>query len=245
MTSELDLHHLAAAYALDALDADERMEFEAHYHDCAVCSQDVSDFRSTLAAMAELTVATPPADTKARVLQQIATTRQLSPRVAARTLTASPTRRPWLLAAAAALLVFVATTAFVVGRGSQTDDVFAAQLEQVLAEPDVRLVDLPATSDTTAGHVRVVWSATSGQAAVIGDGLSAPDEGLVYELWLIDDSGPIAAQLLDGAADGEVRRIIPLAGASGAETPVKWGITIEVAAGSATPHGDVLFLGDA
>ncbi len=236
MSSELDLHHLAAAYALDALDADERVAFEAHYHDCDVCSQDVRDFRSTVAALGELSVTAPPADLKARVLQQVAVTRQLSPRVATRTIAA--TRRPSLLAAAAAVLLIVATTAFVVGRGSQSDDAFASQLEQVLAEPDVRMVDLAPMSSDTPGHIRVAWSATTGQAAVLADGLLAPADGSVYELWLIDESGALATQMLDAADGGDVRRILNLDG-----TPLKWGITIEPAGGSVVATGELLFLG--
>ena len=243
MSSELDLHHLAAAYALDALDADERIAFEAHYHDCAVCSQDVGDFRATVAALGDLSVTAPPAELKARVLMQVATTRQLSPVVGIRSI--APRRRPSLLAAAAAVLLIVATTAFVVGRGSQTDDAFAAQLEQMIAQPDVRVVDLVATGNGTTGngttgHIHVAWSPTMQQAAVIGDGLPSPSDGSVYELWLIDASGPRATQLLDSADGGDVRRILSLTG-----TPMKWGITIEPAAGSATPTGEILFLADA
>ena len=239
MSSDLDLHHLAAAYALDALDPDERIAFEAHYHDCHVCSHDVRDFRSTLAAIGELSVTTAPADLKARVLEHVAATRQLSPRVATRTLASAPTRRPSLLAAAAALVLLVGATAFMVGRGSQSDDAFASQLEQVLAEPDARIVDLTATSATTTGHIRVAWSATTGQAVVSGDGLSSPSDGSVYELWLIDDSGPVPTEMLDAAAGGEVRRVLTMTG-----TPIKWGITIEPEAGSASPTGEILFLGD-
>lgn len=240
MSSDLDLHHLAAAYALDALDADERIAFEAHYHDCHVCSHDVRDFRSTLAAIGELSVTTPPADMKARVLEQVAATRQLSPRVAPRTLASAPTRRPSLLAAAAALVLLVGATAFMVGRGSQTDDAFASQLEQVLAEPDVQMLDLTAMSATTEGRVRVAWSASAGRAVVIGDGLSSPSDGSVYELWLLDDSGAVPTQMLDPANGGEVRRILSMTG-----NPIKWGITIEPEAGSASPTGEILFLGDA
>ena len=210
-----------------------------HCHDCHVCSQDVRDFRVTVAALGELSVIAPPAELKAQVLQQVATTRQLSPIVATRTI--APARRPSLLAAAAAVLLIVATTAFVVGRGSQNDDAFAAQLEQVMAEPDVQMVELTATSAGTIGHIHVAWSPGTQRAAIIGDGLMSPNDGSVYELWLIDETGPIAMQLLDAADGGDVRRI--LSGMPG--NPVKWGITIEPKAGSATPTGEVLFLGNA
>lgn len=236
--SNLDLHHLAAAYALDALEPDERMAFEAHYHDCDICTGDVVNFRATLAALGELSAAAPPAELRARVLQQVAQTRQLSPRVIPWT----PRRRPSWLAAAASVVLIVATTAFFVGRDSNTGDAFAEQLEQVLAEPDVRVVDLAATSGGT-GHIRVAWSAGMSQAAVIGSDLPAPAAGSVYELWLIADSGPIPMRMLDGADEGELRRILSMPGSDG--TPLRWGITIEPEAGSASPTGEILFLADA
>lgn len=240
MSPNLDLHHLAAAYALDALDVDERIAFEAHYHDCDVCSHDVGHFRSTLAALGELSVVAAPDDLKARVLQQVSVTRQLSPRLATRNVRSTPRRRPMLLAAAAAaLLVLVASTAFIVGRDTQNDDAFASELEQVMAQPDVQIVDLAATSATTAGHVRIAWSATARRAAVIADGLHTPEDGSVYELWMIDDSGAVPTRMLDAADGGDVRRILGMPGA-----PVKWGITIEPKAGSASPTGEILFLAD-
>ena len=41
--TEIDVHHLAAAYALDALDDRERMAFEGHYGSCEVCHTDVQE----------------------------------------------------------------------------------------------------------------------------------------------------------------------------------------------------------
>ena len=43
----MDIHHLAAAYVLDALDPRERDEFETHYGACDVCRDDVVAFRRT------------------------------------------------------------------------------------------------------------------------------------------------------------------------------------------------------
>jgi anti-sigma factor RsiW len=64
--SDIDIHHLSAAYALDALDARERAAFEAHYPSCDVCRADVLDFRSTLAVVAEAEAVAPPADLRRR-----------------------------------------------------------------------------------------------------------------------------------------------------------------------------------
>ena len=50
MTSEL--HHLAGAYALDALEESERAAFEQHLASCDWCTVEVADFRATAAVLA-------------------------------------------------------------------------------------------------------------------------------------------------------------------------------------------------
>ena len=50
--SGIDIHQLAAAYALDAVDERERAEFEAHYPTCPVCRPEVAGFRETLSQVA-------------------------------------------------------------------------------------------------------------------------------------------------------------------------------------------------
>ena len=51
MTNE-DLHELAAPYALDALSADEREEFEAHLHECERCRDELASLQETVGALA-------------------------------------------------------------------------------------------------------------------------------------------------------------------------------------------------
>src|SRR3954451_1919550 len=77
--SDIDVHHLAAAYALDALDRHEREAFEAHYDKCDVCRSDVMEFRETMAHVAGSLASPPPPSLKDRVMADIAVTRQLSP----------------------------------------------------------------------------------------------------------------------------------------------------------------------
>ena len=50
--SDIDIHQLAAAYALDAVDERERAEFEAHYPTCPICRPEVAGFRETLSQVA-------------------------------------------------------------------------------------------------------------------------------------------------------------------------------------------------
>ena len=76
-----DVHHLAAAYALDALDADERAMFETHLEGCEACRADVADFAGVAGELATATAATPPSGLRDAVLSDIAQTRQERPAV--------------------------------------------------------------------------------------------------------------------------------------------------------------------
>ena len=55
-----DIHALSGAYAVDALDDDERTEFEQHLAVCAECRAEVASFRETAALIAETQAETPP-----------------------------------------------------------------------------------------------------------------------------------------------------------------------------------------
>ncbi len=77
MTAEI--HTLAGAYALHALDDDERVLFEAHLAECPACDQEVRELEATAARLGGLLRELPPPDLKARVLAQIDATRQHPP----------------------------------------------------------------------------------------------------------------------------------------------------------------------
>lgn len=71
------MHEDAVAYALTALDAAERAEFEAHLEHCVVCQQEVAEFCETAAELSFLTQATPPPTVRANVLATIRNLPQL------------------------------------------------------------------------------------------------------------------------------------------------------------------------
>ncbi len=237
--NDSDIHHLAAAYALDALDLDERAHFEAHYHDCEICVTDVIDFRAALAELANAHHEAPPAGLRADVMAKIVETRQLSPRVAARQSTRT---RPWsgrgrqfamISTAVAASTVLAVGGGFVVGRSDGNPyNVAAADL---LARDDTRVVDLKGEGE---GRFRVTWSPSANKAVVTADQLADPGDGQAYELWLIDETGPHPLQLLDDASDGDIRRVIDI-GDDGSQL----GVTVEQDEGSPTPTGPILFAG--
>jgi anti-sigma factor RsiW len=56
-----DMHALAGAYALDALDGAERDRFERHLRRCRACESELRGFAATAAALGVAAAAEPPA----------------------------------------------------------------------------------------------------------------------------------------------------------------------------------------
>lgn len=241
-----DLHHLAAAYSLDALDDDERAEFEAHLPTCDMCRDEVAEFRETVGHLSAATAAVPPADLKARVMTDVADTRQESPIVTssdgqdgqvADVVDLSASRRRispvGVLAAAAAVILLVVGTVAIVGGGDTND------LDAVLSAPDAVVTSLDTTEAAGAGSVRVVWSAERDEVAVFASDLADPGAGKAYALWLLGADGtPVPAGLFtpdDGSIEPTVFEVDDIDSGG-------WGITIEPDSGSDAPTTDILFL---
>lgn len=232
--SDVEIHELGAAYALDALDASERAAYEAHFTTCAICRGQVAEHRETAAALAMLTTSAPAPDLRARVLAEVAHTRQLAPR-AAPVVTLAERRRPgWttMLAAAAAVALIAVGAVLVAGRG---DASFNEQVAAMMDDPASRMAEL----DGPAGAFKVVWD--DAHVAVLGDALPEPEGGLRYELWMIDAAGAHPMGLLDEAADGGVRRMLDVPPDMAADG---WGVTLEPASGSSTPTLPILYQAD-
>ncbi len=231
-----DLHHLAAAYALNALDDVERRAFEAHYPTCSICAAEVVDYRETAAHLAESSSVAPPDDLKARIMAEIGETRQIAPLVPDRVVDLAerkrrnqPRQRVLALVAAA----IVAAVGFVgglqlAGSGDDSDAVFLA----------ADSITLPLDGDQ--GTARVVWSTSEDRAVLVASGLGDPGDGKAYELWLIDDDGANPTGLFTPDGDGIVQIELPLDGRS----PAAWGITVEPEAGSDQPTEPILFIGE-
>lgn len=243
-SNDIDIHHLGAAYALDALDERERMAFEAHYPSCEVCRADVVAFRATLTQVAAAQSTVPPASMKARVMAEVAQTRQLSPLLPDRVSDLAERRRRRqrtvgsVLAAAAAIVLFVAGVAVL--RGGDESPTYATALAEVMESPDAKLVTLAAGDSSVAGTVKVAFSADGERAVLIGDGLAAAPDGSAYELWLIAGGVPQPMNVLQQTDDGTLRAVVDIA-----DAPEAWGVTIEPEGGSPAPTGEILFLGTA
>jgi anti-sigma factor RsiW len=78
MTTD-DAHDLTAAYALDALDREEREAFRRHCADCPGCAGETARQQEAATWLALAAARTPPTPLKVRVLAEAARTPQLPP----------------------------------------------------------------------------------------------------------------------------------------------------------------------
>ena len=109
-----DLHTLAGAYALDALDDIERAAFARHLAECEACAAEVAEFGEATMGVSVLVDVVPSVALRGRVLAEIGRTRQVAPgRPAASVRVGRPGRR-WRRIAAGA----VAASVIAVGAGA-------------------------------------------------------------------------------------------------------------------------------
>jgi anti-sigma-K factor RskA len=228
-----DLHHLAAAYALDALDPDERLAFESHYPSCELCAREVLEFRETSAVLAGGVATAPPPELRSRVMDQIGRTRQLSPLPSAQVVDMASRRRirPLLLGAAAAAVLFV--VGGVLGlllANSDTDGV-----DDVVAAPDAIVTSL----DGDAGDMQIVWSPDRQQVALFASDMAEPPPEQTYQLWFLLEDGVVSAGTFEPSEDGTVRTLLDVEDIDGEG----WGITVEPDGGLEQPTGELVLSG--
>ena len=208
-----DLHHLAAAYALDALEPDERRAFEAHLPTCEICAADVRDHRETAAHLADSLAVPPPPEVRGRVLAEIGTTRQLPAWVPDQL--AARRRRRWAILATAAAVAAFALVSVAVLRGPSGDGV-----REVMEATDAVVRPLSASSD---GSMTVIWSMSEGRAVVVGRGLAAPGDRQTYELWQLSADGAHPAGLFAPDGEGAVTEVFDHGRAEAMAAPAQAG----------------------
>ncbi|MFB6839883.1 anti-sigma factor domain-containing protein [Streptomyces sp. NPDC056361] len=191
-----DIHALAGAYALDALDAEETNAFTRHLTQCEACRRDVADFHATTARLATATAKEAPAALKQRTLDAIDGVRQLPPRLNAPPTTslAHRLRRKALPLGLAASLVAAASFAGLAAWQHQQAHQAEQQTQQaqqnldtisgVLASPDAQTIHGKAAN---GAFTTVVMSARQNQAVFTATGLPSPAPGQTYQLWLQHD----------------------------------------------------------
>jgi len=177
-----DIHALSGAYAVDALDVDERAQFERHLAGCETCRAEVASLQEAAALLAETTPVQPPAHLRNKVLAGIVTVRPLPPEVekpAATVTELAPRRRrrttAWLAAAAAVIAIGGGTVVW-----QQTHDGSQDQFSAIPHAPDARTYTVPVGD----GSATVVVSKERNEAYIQTEGMPAAPEGHEYVLWL-------------------------------------------------------------
>jgi anti-sigma-K factor RskA len=246
----------AAAYALGALDAPERIRFEAHLQTCDVCQKDVDAYRAVTAGLGgSVEPMATPAALKARVIAAATAgprVRAVEPSATtANPLVLRPTTFPWLaLAASLALAAAAGAYAWMLHAQLDTarrvaaetsaraetlrtqlsaargDAVRSGRLLQVLTAPDVVRVSLAGTKPGSAARGQASWSPSRG-LWFSADGLPVLSPGRIYQLWLVlPKQVPISAGLL--AVDARGTGTLLAAGqSSGAISPPQ-AVTVAV-----------------
>jgi anti-sigma-K factor RskA len=250
--SRRDLHDLAGAYALDALDdGPELRRFIRHLRHCEACAAEVRGFREVTTSLALASAAEPPPELRQRVMAAVQVTRQLPPEVASSrafpgwmSRVARMPRLPrgaWLprLAMATAAAAVAAVVVLSIALSGTVQQLHSAQAQgraiaAVLAAPDARTVT---GKVATGGVTTVLLSVDRRELVVASTGLAALPTGRAYQLWLI---GPTpagkktvirSAGLLPPAAAGRTAPVV----ASGLAAGDKLGLTVEPAGGSKQP----------
>lgn len=246
----------AAAYALGALDGEERVQFERHLTSgCDRCQASLRDSGEALAALAaELPPAVPPPGVRAALLRQID----------AETARSRPASRPargwltWATTAVAAMLVGGVAVGLLLGSRHETrlGELAAeldglrgerARLEQTLREradaqallnllrdPATRVVALAGAGPSPEAVARVVWHEGEGGWVVVAK-LPPASPGRTYELWTFSGGRPSPAGVFDVDASGSaIHRIAPAPKVEG------FAVTLEPAGGVPAPTGPIV-----
>jgi anti-sigma-K factor RskA len=226
-----DIHDLAPAYALGALDDDDRVEFEKHLRSCRDCQQRVEAMAKVTEEVAWDYGAIPPDRVRESVMASLDSTPQEVASTKPTTVAPLVRRRRWVpfgIAAAITALSLLGWSLLGSGR----------VLDAILADPNAISIEATPTEDGQGvfSNAEIVYSPEHHAGALIIEGLQAVGDDRTYELWLILETGPVPAGTFRPAPDG--RATVLLDGEVRPGTVV--ALTEEVAGGVEAPTGAVL-----
>ena len=252
-----DLHHLSGAYAVDALDSDERSAFEQHLSKCPACQSEVAELSHTAHALGGLTESAPPASLRASVLAGISQVRPLPPLVddaeaddepvlatvgvpgeaaaateGARVIPLFRRTSTWFAAAAAAVLLAVGGVAWSPWTSDQPTLTAVQEVEQA---PDAALV----TNQKGQVTATLAYSRSLDRSAITVTGMPPAPDGKTYQLWYVgSDEIARSAGFITPAGDGRAEAALDghLTGAAAV------GVTVEPAGGSSSPTTDPIMV---
>lgn len=242
----------AEVYALGALDGEELTQFEAHLASgCRPCEHHLRETREILTLLPRsLPPLVPPPAVKARLLAQLAGEAVMPTR-----------RRPrqgrlwWgmgagALAAAGLLIVLgwsLSTTRRELHRLEGQVATLRAELVereealQLLADPQVRLIQLSGLSPSPGATGRLLWQPITRTGLLLTTSLPQAPPDQAYELWAIAGADPIPAGVF--TVDQEGRALLRLPTLPEAKAFDKFAVTLEPAGGVLKPSGPMHLLG--
>ncbi len=228
MTSTEDILTAAVPYALHALPDDERDRIEAALVDSERADEFFDEVRAVREAMARAASATavePPPQLRDRILAAASED-------PVRLIGHSRPERRWrtaVLAAAAAVAIGLGVVGVnAVLRG--TPQPMTAQ--QIFAAPDVQTVSGPIP---TGGRATFVFSHERNAGVLVMNDVTPPQEGTVYQMWLVGSGGATSAGTMDSATvSPSTTAVVPDLGNSTA-----LAFTVEPGTGSTSPTGEV------
>lgn len=198
-------HDLAPLYAVDALDPQERADFEQHLVGCAQCRAEVEDYSEVGASLAAGAAQEAPPELRTAVLSAISGARPL-PAEEVTSLSDRRRRRTRMVLAAAAAAVLVPGIALggwalgVQSEQREQEQIAAAEQgreNRLLAAPDVTTRQL----DVNGVPATLVVSRDADSALFVAGDLPDPGEGREYQLWLLEEETPIPNVRFDGGDD--------------------------------------------
>lgn len=236
-----DLHTLTGAYAIDALDQEERAAFEAHLEECESCAEEVTGLQATGAALGMAEVLTPSESFGRRLMAQVRATRQQPPLAGSQTgqvlpmLRRARTTSRALLAVAAALAVVAGSLGAVAVQAQRRADTMqqaASDVASVLAASDALTV---AAQGQQGSSARAIMSRSKGSVVFVGQSLPDVGSGHVLQLWVLGEGNPRSVGVLRADAPIVAHRVKP---------GLRLGVTVEPAGGSKQPSGSTVMVVD-
>jgi anti-sigma-K factor RskA len=185
-----DPHDLLAAYALDALDDDERERFERHLEECDECSEQLALLREPVAALAYAAEGpAPPEALRGRIIEG-ARAEPRAPVIRLR-------RRNWPLAAVAGIAAAAACLAIGLGIWANS---LSNSLHQERGTREVyeQFLAGGATAKPLIGADGWLLVKDDGRAALVVCGLDDAPSAKTYEAWVISGKTPQPAGLFRG-----------------------------------------------
>jgi Anti-sigma-K factor rskA/Putative zinc-finger len=188
------LHDLTAAYALDALDAEEARAYEEHLARCERCREELAELSDGATALAYAADGPePPAMLRDRILAQARAERD----------NVVPLRPRWAVpAAVTAVAAVAAAVALAVWASSLSNRLDRERGERVAQERAAAIVGDPAAHrfPIEGGRGSLVVTPT-GEGALVLARLQHAAPGKTYEAWVAEGGSPKPAGTFEGGRD--------------------------------------------